>query len=481
MTPDHRPTYHFLPERNWMNDPNGLIEWQGQTHLFYQYNPHGAFAANMHWGHAVSTDRVHWQHLPVALAPSPGGPDAGGCWTGSAVDNDGAPTLIYTGVHPQVVCLATSVDGLLTWNKHPANPVISGPPPELAEAAHGDFRDPYVWRAAGAWHLVIGCKDKDRGGLVLRYRSADLLHWDYVGELLAEDPRQTEPFATGNMCECPNYFELDGQHVLIYSAWSEIKKFQYVVYAASPREAPFTPAAQGFVAYGPSFYAPQTLRASDGRRMMWGWLKEANTPAAQLAAGWSGVMSLPLVLTWRPDTTLNTPGAGGELGVAPAEELKALRGQHWHFENLDLAAASAPGLLSAIDGDCLEIEALCQLDRAAEFGLRLRAAPGGEEGTLVVYQAAEQRLIVDTRESSLSADAQGSVYAAPASLEAGEPLRLHIFLDRSVLEVFANGRVCLAARLYPTRADSLGLELFSRGGVRLAALDVWKMGTIWSE
>src|SRR5947209_10067528 len=115
MPPNHRPAFHFLPERNWMNDPNGLIEWQGQTHLFYQYNPHGAFPDTIHWGHAVSADRVHWQHLPIALAPTPGGPDAGGCWTGSAVDNAGLPTLIYTGVHPQVVCLAASTDGLLTW------------------------------------------------------------------------------------------------------------------------------------------------------------------------------------------------------------------------------------------------------------------------------------------------------------------------------------------------------------------------------
>jgi beta-fructofuranosidase len=500
MTPNHRPAFHFLPERNWMNDPNGLIEWQGQTHLFYQYNPHGAFPDTIHWGHAVSADRVHWQHLPIALAPTPGGPDAGGCWTGSAVDDDGVPTVIYTGVHPQVVCLATSAagasaggakavgtsaagasaDGLLTWAKHPASPVISGPPAALAEAAQGDFRDPYVWREAGAWHLVIGSKDKNRGGLVLRYRSADLLHWDYVGVLLAGDSRQTQPFPTGSMWECPNYFELDGQRVLVYSAYSETEHVQYPpYYTASAQDAPFTPAAQGIVVHGPSFYAPQSLRLGDGRRMMWGWLKETRPRAAQVAEGWSGVMSLPLVLTWRPAAPLETPGAAGELGLAPAAELHALRREHWHFDNPPQVAAGAAGLLSAIEGDCLELEALCRLDPAADLGLRLRAAPGGQEQTTVVYQAAEQRLRADTRASSLDPDAAGGLYDAPLRLEPGEPLHLHIFLDRSVLEVFANGRVCLAARLYPTRADSLGLQLFSRGGLRLESLDVWKMGTIW--
>ena len=93
----HRPQYHFLPPANWMNDPNGLIEWSGQLHLFYQYNPHGAFHGTIHWGHAVSQDRVHWEDLPIALAPTPGGLDAGGCWSGCAVDDGGTPTLLYTG------------------------------------------------------------------------------------------------------------------------------------------------------------------------------------------------------------------------------------------------------------------------------------------------------------------------------------------------------------------------------------------------
>src|SRR2546423_13522026 len=97
----HRPHYHFLPPSNWMNDPNGLIHWKGQYHLFYQYNPNGALHGTIHWGHAVSPDLVHWEHLPIALAPTPGGPDKDGIWSGCAVDNDGIPTIFYTGVLPE--------------------------------------------------------------------------------------------------------------------------------------------------------------------------------------------------------------------------------------------------------------------------------------------------------------------------------------------------------------------------------------------
>src|SRR5918911_968679 len=119
----HRPQFHFLPPANWMNDPNGLIQCRGQYHLFYQYNPHAPVHGNIHWGHAVSDDLAHWRHLPIALAPTPGGPDAGGCWSGCAIVQDGVPTLIYTGYVEgvQCPCLATSDDELITWDKYEHN------------------------------------------------------------------------------------------------------------------------------------------------------------------------------------------------------------------------------------------------------------------------------------------------------------------------------------------------------------------------
>src|SRR5215472_7642889 len=128
-TDPQRPRYHFMPAANWMNDPNGPLQWKGEYHLFYQYNPNGAFWGTMHWGHARSKDLVHWEHLPIALAPTPGGPDKGGVFSGSAFVNQGVPTLVYTGVDPEVQCLATSAD-IIHWTKFNANPVIAGPPPE---------------------------------------------------------------------------------------------------------------------------------------------------------------------------------------------------------------------------------------------------------------------------------------------------------------------------------------------------------------
>jgi beta-fructofuranosidase len=212
----HRPAFHFLPEKHWMNDPNGLIQWKGQYHMFYQYNPHGAFHGTIHWGHAISRDLVHWEHLPIALAPTPDGVDKDGCWSGCAVNNNGAPTLLYTGVYPQVQCIATSSDDLLTWQKHP-HPVITAPPPEIEVHAGGEIRDPFVWKEKDQWYMLLGSRIEGAGGLILLYRSEDLLHWEYLHPLLTGDANQMEPFWTGTMWECPNFIDFGEKRTLIIS------------------------------------------------------------------------------------------------------------------------------------------------------------------------------------------------------------------------------------------------------------------------
>jgi beta-fructofuranosidase len=467
----HRPGFHFLPAKNWMNDPNGLIHWKGQYHLFYQYNPNGAFNGTIHWGHAVSADLLHWQDLPIALTPTPGGPDAEGCWSGCAVDNKGVPTLIYTGIHPQVVCLATGSDDLVHWEKHPANPVIAAPPAELGMRSGGQFRDPFVSRVDRSWQMVIGSRIEGQGGLVLRYRSDDLLHWEYMGVLQQGDTTQTNPFWTGTMWECPNFFRLDGQDVLLFSVQSERGDLSYPVYYSGRfHDQRFTPQAQGILVHGNSFYAPQVMRLADGRTVMFGWLKEGRRQTALLEAGWAGVMSLPLTLSTMP---------GGALRIAPVEELKALRREHWHLENINITPG-ATGLLGDMQGDGLEIEAVFEPAADAEFGLRLRCSPDGKEQTRLVYQGEQQRLVVEPNDSSLSTVVDRDLHKAPLTLDSRGQLRLHIFLDRSVLEVFANDHTCLASRIYPTRPDSLGLDVFARyGRAGLISIDIWKIDSVW--
>ncbi len=443
----HRPRYHFLPPANWINDPNGLIYWQGKYHLFYQHNPKEAHWGPMYWGHAVSADLLHWTHLPLALSPTPDGPDKDGCWSGCAVDNGEVPTLLYTGVHPEVQCLATSRDNLLTWEKYAGNPIIAAPPPGLDLVG---FRDPCVWREGDTWKMLIGSGLKGAGGAVLLYHSPDLIHWDYQHPLLTGDKAKT-----AEMWECPDFFPLGDKHVLLISPGG----LNTVLYfAGTYANGRFTPEVEGNTDFGGYFYAARSLADAAGRRLLWGWSWEGRSEAAQRAAGWAGALTLPRELSLNPDGTLH---------IAPVSELQALRGGHSHFSG---------SLNGGVQGDSLEIRAEWEARDAEAFGLRLRCAPDGSEETRLGYSRADQRLYVDRDKSSLDPDVQRGIQGGKLPLAPGETLQLHVFLDHSLIEVYANGRACLTSRIYPTRPDSLGLDVFQRGGnAPLRSLDVWEI------
>ncbi len=460
----HRPQYHFMPPAHWMNDPNGLIQWQGTYHMFYQYSPSGVGSGIKYWGHARSADLVHWEHLPIALAPTPGGPDAGGCWSGCAIDDGGMPTLMYTGIAPQAQCLATGSPDHITWTKDPGNPVIAAAPQGFGP---GDFRDPRVWREGDEWRCIIGTAAAGGCGAVLLYRSDDLRAWEYLGPLcVGADP------STGRVWECPDLFSLGDRHVLTISP---IPLRKTLWFSGNYDGRTFTPETQGVVDAGGHFYAPQTLGDAQGRRIMFGWVWEGRSQEAQLAAGWAGVMSLPRVLSLRPH---------GALGAEPASEVAALQRDHVGHTGLTIAS-TLPAEPLDIVGDALRVHTIFEAGQASlteeadAFGLVVRRSPDGAEETRIAYDSRSERLLVDRSRSSLARDVERETYAAPLTLAPGEDLTLQVFIDRSIIEVFANGRVCLTSRVYPTRRDSLGVGLWAQGGrVRVRALDAWAMASI---
>ena len=460
-----RPRYHLMPPANWMNDPNGPIFWKGQYHMFYQHNPNGAFAEKMHWGHAVSADLVHWKHLRIALAPTPGGPDKDGCWSGCAVIDRDVPTIVYTGVFPQVQCIARSDDGMMTWRKYPGNPVIAAPPQGMETTG---FRDPCVWREADEWFLGIGSGVEGQGGMVLLYRSTDLVHWDYL-HLLCKGRKDEllpgkDPVSTGEMWECPDFFPLADKHALIVSTQGA------VIYSLGRYvNQYFHPEVQGKADLGNCYYAARSMVDEKGRRILWGWIWEGRSDAAQRAAGWAGVMSLPRVLTL---------GHDGALAISPAPEIEALRGKHQRFEGLPILPDSF-SLLKSVRGDSLEIQAELDPQASEAVGLTVRSAPDGKEQTSITFSRTSGLLLVDRERSSLNPDVDQGSSGGSFALAGGETLKLHVFLDASVIEIFANDRACLTSRIYPSQPDSLGLGLFARGGkARLNTLDVWEMRPI---
>jgi beta-fructofuranosidase len=471
-----RPAYHFLAPANWMNDPNGPISFGGRWHLFYQHNPSAAEWGNMHWGHAVSEDLVRWRDLPVALAPAPGGPDKDGCHSGSAVDDGGVPTLIYTGVRPECTCIARAADpsdpDLARWEKHPGNPLVAAPPEGLDVAG---FRDPCAWREHDEWRHVVGSGIKGKGGAALLYRSRDLVDWEYVGPLFEQSSERLGDLATGLMWECPQLFQLGDRHVLVVSALRRGGGGYHhaVRFLGGYDGRRFTPESAARLDLGDDFYAPARGLDPSGRVLLWGWSPEARTADSQAKAGWAGCLTLPRVLSL---------GEEGSLRVGPARELESLRRGHRRFGPVDLGPGRKRALagLEGLAGDRLEITAEFDAGGARSFGLAVRRSPGGEEETIVACDPAEGRLIVDRARSSLDPEAARGVAGGafrPADLRR---VRLRVFLDRSIVEVYADGRETLTARVYPVRPDSLGVDAFAVGGrATLLSLDAWEMEPVW--
>ncbi|MDL2327206.1 glycoside hydrolase family 32 protein [Ruminococcaceae bacterium OttesenSCG-928-A11] len=457
-----RPRYHFTPPSGWMNDPVGLFFSEGLYHLYYQHNPYAPEWGAMHWGHAVSRDLLHWQHLPIALAPSEpyDSWEAGGCFSGSTVLHGGLVYAFYTGVCGrdgqayQTQCLAVSRDGGTTFEKHPANPLIQ-PPPGVDPA---QFRDPKVWRQGDAWYMLLGARRAGRGELLL-YRSADLLAWELVGPLALPD----DDF--GNMLECPDCFTLDGKDVLMFSPMgSESHKVVYLTGRLDCQKPAFEAGHVGETDWGFDYYATHSLKDGQGRRLVfawanaWTWMPWWNNWGP--AESWCGALAMPRQASLLPD---------GRLAFAPLEELARLRGPRQCFP-IERLALGERRELSGVDGLCCEL--LLELDLARTTAqsllLRLRSGQGCE--TLLRCNLAGHQLTFDRTR----ADAYGKgVRSCPLRAE-GETLRLRVFIDCSSIEVFTDGDTAvMSGNVYaPEQACHIYLEA-EQGEVVFAGVTGW--------
>jgi len=405
-----------------MNDPNGPIFWRGQYHIFFQYNPNAAVWGDMHWAHAMSPDMVHWKHLPIALAPTLGGPDQSGCFSGSAVINHRVAAVLYTGVEPappgqatlrdvnlrESQCLATTQDlQLRTWQKLP-KPVIASPPAGFEVTG---FRDPCLWRDGDVWYVGLGSGFFKQGGAVLLYRSPDLRTWEYMHPLCSGEwngKASKDPVDSGEMWECPDFFPLGDKHVLLYSTE---RKVYWEVGEYDRKEFKFRSQKRGLLDSG-AYYAPKSMLDRDGNRILWGWVPETRPVAQYEAAGWAGLMALPRVLT------IGSSG-GLEMRVIPA--LQRLRGRpQTVVNNLSFGNFSA------------ELSASIQ-PAAKPFNVRF----GPDKQTCL-------DLHYDPKEPAMHINGQPVSLAAPLA----DSSPLNIFMDGSVIEIFVGNRHAHTVRVY---------------------------------
>lgn len=490
----HRPLYHFVSPESSMNDPNGLCFWQGRWHLFYQgYPPEDR---RQHWGHAVSSDLVHWHDLPYAIYPDP----EKCCYSGSTLVEESRVIAMYHGTEAGNMVAVSDDPLLLNWEKVSGRPVI----PLALEACKtqpagssrmisvkdangnpGFFNvfDPCIWKKNGMYYsLSAGRKPEGPDGKPVRanflLRSSDLVHWDYLHPFVEGDIFTL----VGDDGACPYFWPVGDRHILLF--FSHMSGGQALLGDYDTERDKFVATSHhkfNFGAAAPAgVHAPSAAPDGEG-----GVNVIFNMNPGKPTKGWNQVMSLARKLTLTGRDTIE---------VKPAGDIESLRGKHQAAGPICLPA-NREVVLEGIEGKVMEIAAEIELNDAAMLEMNVFRSPDGEERTRIMffqkrgYRNRDHRedgppyglISIDSSYSSLAPDVRSRApETAPVLLQEEEPLKLRVFIDRSVVEVFVNGKQCVAIRVYPDRPDSQGVSLRSQGReAQLKSLDAWEMKSIY--
>jgi fructan beta-fructosidase len=460
-----RPTFHFTPARNWMNDPNGLVWYDGEYHLFFQYNPLGNDWGNMSWGHAVSRDLTAWEELPVALEHTP----TEAVYSGSAVVDRANTSSLGTGDTPAMVAVYTSHDLVTghqgqsvawstdkgrTWTRHPKNPLL--------EIGSTDFRDPKVsWYAEGGYWVMAVVLATER--VVRLYRSYDLLDWSLLSDFGPAG-------STDGIWECPDLFPLmvDGdpastRWLLVVSVQEGapaggsgmqyfVGDFDGTTFTADP--APGDGAL--WVDHGADYYAAVSFNDDPhDRRVLVGWMSNWYYSHVVPTRPYRGAMSAARTYELRTHR--------GRLVLVQSPVVEGLPAPVHRLTSQEVPEGVHP-LPDDWRGHSTVLTARLDPGNASRCGLLVRVGAG--ECTVIAYDAAEGALYVD-RTASGDTDFHpgfGAVHTAPLDLEAGEPLTLEIHIDATSVEVYADGgRVVITDLVFPSPGSD-GISLFAEGG-----------------
>ncbi|MEL1252145.1 Ig-like domain-containing protein [Flavobacterium sp. DGU38] len=466
-----RPVYHAMPPANWTNEPHGLVKYNNAYHMFYQRTPNGPFKTQMHWGHMTSSDLVHWENKKDALWPTldiggTTGTDMKGIWSGDVIVKDNVAHALYTSVnHGSMynpgISLATSSDANLeNWTKK--GPVIN-------RQFVNDFRDPYLWKdaATGNYNMIIGAAVGSGGGLDF-YSSPDLVTWNHKDQFSTVNYGQMDIGSV--IWEMPVFESLGNDKYLLITnpiggsvnKYGPSKYTRAVYWIGTWNGDKFTPdfiqPKNLDIIHG--HLSPTVTRKANGQLVGIGMVDERRSSQAQLNAGWCHTYSLPRVYSLLPDAKT--------LGQAPAPELQSLRlaGSKRSFTNLSVNGTHQ---LNA-DGSAIEIVASVNPSAAAtQYGMNFAVSASGGEYTKLYYDVNTKQIVLDKSHSSLSSENEENTLIKGDYDEAafGKPVKFQVFIDHSIIDVFINDAAAFSSRIYPTKADSKGIQLNSVGGVSI--------------
>jgi beta-fructofuranosidase len=479
----YRPIYHYVNPENRLNDPNGLCYWKGRWHLFYQgYPPEDP---RQHWGHTVSEDLIHWRDLPYAIYPDP----ERCCFSGATLVEENRVIAMYHGTEVGNMVAVSSDPLLLNWKKVTGKAVVPINPNELAPPYR--VFDPCIWKKGNMYYsLSAGTLPNGPGGKRLRanflWRSKDLAKWEYVHPFLEDDHYGR----VGDDGACPYFWPIGDKYILLH--YSHTSGGKYLLGDYDKKRDKFVVTNGGDFNFGPSqpcgVHAPSATPDGEG-----GIIVIFNMNPGKPTKGWNQIMTLPRRLTLPPEGEIDP------LRIEPAGDIESLRYDHQHVGPMNLPA-NEDVVLENIPGNAMEIVAEIDPKNAPMVEMDVLRSPGAEEVTRIMYfrnrgyrhrefgrRSAYGRkmssvITIDSSYSSILPDVQSRApETAPVSIGRDESLKLHVFVDRSVVEVFVNGRQCVAMRVYPGRKDSVGVSLRSQGrDAVLKSLDAWQMKNIYN-
>ena len=429
--------FHISPDKGLLNDPNGLIFYKNEYHVFYQYNPDDCEHKNKHWAHLKSKNLVNWKEFSIVLSPTDWF-DKDGCYSGSAIEKDGKLYLMYTGnvknkdIRESYQCLAVSEDGI---NFKKLGPVIHND--DIPEGYTRHFRDPKLFKKNGKFYVVLGAQRENLTGTILLYSSEDLFTWKFEQEIIKGE--------FGYMCECPDYYEIDGQGILAFSPqgltvdgilYNNRYQSGYILRNLNETEKnDFIELDRGF-----EFYAPQSFIGKTEERIMFGWMgmpEELKHPSVE--EGWVHSLTLPRVIEIEND----------KIYQKPHTNLHQLRKNKIIVENLEVNGKVNLEKFN-INGTTYEI--ILKLEEVnSDLTLNIRA---GENNKTVLKYEYKNKLFILDRENS----GRGYKGIRKCVLEALK--EIHIFSDTSCIEVYLNnGEEVFTANIYPEKdAENIILE-----------------------
>lgn len=487
----HRPEYHAMPPGNWMNEPHAPFFFNGKYHLTYQHNPTGPYWHQIHWGHWVSDDMVHWKDVPEAIFPENDTIRPDGIWSGAAFfDENNLPVLAYTfGNWSKELNQGIA----FSYPKNPQDPDLvewyEDPYPMITQkkgqGLQGEFRDPFVWRDKenGTWYMLVGSGIEGKGGTAWFYTSEDIKNWKLEGPFYLSNYKEY-PFL-GTIWELPVFLPIgkyengetryimiispkgDHQNVEVYYWLGKFDKKQYKFVPDFEEPQYFNYGEGTYI--GPSgFIDPES-----GRAILYTIAAGGHGP------GWAGNVSLPIQMTLDQD---------GKLNIEPISELEGLRKK----ELLSLKNVSVDHVnekLEGIKAELLEIELEVELPDKTEFNYDVLKSGDGREYTRIYYNDSTHKLGINTDHSSLiknsyqhkstdrRMDKKGHF-----KLRENENLKLHIYLDKSLIEVFVNKRNSITKWSYPSLPDSKAMEIRTENDrVIIKNITIWELNSIWDE